>query len=271
AQQSRVTLLAERLSELLDALLTAGTLTPAAEQTIAPLRRRYDEYRRRILALHAHVEPEALDFLREFCEYLPNAQGPVRDCVSSIRKIVNRTSQRFGLGGELISAYGACRAIPRARAIAQTISTVALKFEAAKAEERVLTFDDLLLRTRELLERDAATRLRYQETIRALLVDEFQDTDPVQHEIVARLVEPQAGALTPELFVVGDEKQSIYQFRGADVGGVGRLRDRLSASPVRELPLLGNRRSSPNIVTFVNGIGAALMHSDERPPPPHWV
>lgn len=272
AEASRVAVLAQELCRLLDELLTAGTLSPQAEQTISPLRARHDEYRQRILAIHAQVEPEALDFLREFCECIPRAQGRIKDCVASIKNIVNRAvNSRFGLDGELISLYGACRAIPRAREIAAAIRGIALKFEAAKADERLVTFDDLLFRARELLERSAGTRLRYQAMIRALLVDEFQDTDTVQHEIVARLIDPEAGAEAPELFIVGDEKQSIYRFRGADVAGFSRIRDRLTALPIRELPLLGNRRSSPNIVAFVNGIGAALMHSGEQPPPPYWV
>jgi ATP-dependent exoDNAse (exonuclease V) beta subunit len=272
AEASRVAVLAGELSRLLDELLMAGTLSHQAEQTIAPLRTRHDEYRQRILAIHAQVEPEAFDFLREFCECIPKAQGRVKDCIASIKNIVTRTvNSRFGLDGELISVYGACRAIPRAREIAATIRDLALKFEAAKADERLVTFDDLLFRTRELLERSAGTRLRYQEMIRALLVDEFQDTDAVQHGIVARLIDPEPSAEAPELFIVGDEKQSIYRFRGADVAGFSRIRDRLTASSIHELPLLGNRRSSPNIVAFVNGIGAALMHSGEQPPPPYWV
>ena len=272
ARRSRVAVLAGELSRLLDDLLSAGTLSPGAEQTTAPLRTQHDEYRRRILAIDADVEPEALDVLREVCECIPNAQGRVRDCVVSIRNIVNRSANsRFGLGGELISVYGACRATPRARAIATTIRNLALKFEAAKTDERLVTFDDLLFRTRELLKRNVGTKLRYQGMIRALLVDEFQDTDAVQREIVEQLIDPDSGTEAPELFIVGDEKQSIYRFRGADVAGFSRIRDRLSAAPIRELPLLGNRRSSPNIVAFVNAIGAALMHSEKQPPPPHWV
>jgi len=270
-EANRVAMLARELCRLLDELLAAGRLSALAEQTVAPLRTRQEEFRQRILALNAQVEPEALDVLREFCKCIPNAQRSVRECVSSIKHIVNRGNGRFGLGGELISAYGACRAIPRALEIAATIRDLALKFEAAKADERVVTFDDLLFRTRELLERSGGTRLRYRAMIRALLVDEYQDTDTVQHEIVARLIEPETAPEAPELFIVGDEKQSIYRFRGADVAGFSRIGHRLKASPIHELPLLGNRRSSPNIVAFVNGIGAALMHSLEQPLPPYWV
>jgi ATP-dependent exoDNAse (exonuclease V) beta subunit len=272
AEAGRVEFLARELAHLLDELLASSNVSAAAAEKIALLRIRRDEFRGRILGLNPEVEPAALDFLREFCECMPKARGHIRDCVTSIKRIVsNTTSSRFGLDGELVSVYGAYRALPRAREIAATIRDIALRFEDAKAEARLVTFDDLLFRTRDLLKGSAATRQRYQAMLRALLVDEFQDTDPIQHEIVAQLLEPQAGLPLPELFIVGDEKQSIYRFRGADVAGFRRLQDRLGPSQVRELPLLGNRRSSSNIVAFVNGIGATLMHTPEQPPPPYWV
>ncbi|MBV8774954.1 MAG: UvrD-helicase domain-containing protein [Deltaproteobacteria bacterium] len=270
-EASGVELLGRELSRLLDQLLSVRGLSDAAEQTIARLRIRHREFRDRILAINAQVEPEAVGFLREFCEYLPQARGRLHGCVASIKKIVLRGAGRFGLDGELISLYGACRAFPRALEIGALIRELALRFQQAKADERLLTFDDLLVCTRELFERNAAARLRYKGVLRALLVDEFQDTDPIQHEIVARLVEPEAGGHPPELFVVGDEKQSIYRFRGADVAGFSRLKQRLGPLPMRVLPLLGNRRSSANIVAFVNGLGAALMHAPDQPVPPYWV
>jgi len=198
AEASRVAVLARDLSRLLDELLASGNDGARAELTIAPLRTWQEKYRRRILTINAHVEPEELDFLRELCECIPNARGRFRDCVISIKNIVNRGGNgRFGLSGELISAYGAYRAIPRALEIAATLRALVLKLEAAKSNEPVVTFDDLLFRTHELLARSAATRLRYRSMIRALLVDEYQDTDTVQHEIVVRLIEPETGAETP--------------------------------------------------------------------------
>lgn len=271
SEAMRVELLGQELSRLLDELLSVRGLNDAAEQTIAPLRVRHREFRDRIVAINAQVEPAAFAFLREFCEYLPQARGRLRDCVAAIKKIVNRGNSRFGLDGELISLYGACRAFPRAVEIAALIRALALRFEQAKADERLVTFDDLLVHTRELFERSAPARVRYKGVLRALLVDEFQDTDKIQHEIVAQLVEPEPAGQAPELFVVGDEKQSIYRFRGADVAGFSRVRERLGALAIRVLPLLGNRRSSANIVAFVNGLGATLMHAPEQPSSPYWV
>jgi ATP-dependent helicase/nuclease subunit A len=270
-EEERVETLARELDHRLDELLGARNLTARAEAAVGRMRARQDEFRRQILAINAQVEPRALDFLRDFCDCLPDARGGLRDCISSIKRIVNGAGSGFGLEGELISAYGACRAMPAALAVAETIHEVAAKFEAAKAAERVLTFDDLLLRVRELLRQSRDTAQRYRATIRVLLVDEYQDTDAIQDEIVALLAKPGAHPEeAPELFVVGDEKQSIYRFRGADVTVFGRIRSRLKLA-LHELPLVGNRRSTPNIVEFVNRIGAHLMQSEEQPAPPYWV
>lgn len=87
-------------------------------------------------------------------------------------------------------------------------------FAQRKERERVLDFDDLEEKTRALLREHDAVRQRYQTEFTAVLVDEFQDTNAAQREIVYALAAP---AQPERLFVVGDGKQSIYGFRGADV------------------------------------------------------
>jgi ATP-dependent helicase/nuclease subunit A len=264
-----VTRVAHRLAELLSELLRAPGLTDLAEQRIAPLRAREDEYRQQLLAFGPQLEPERLDFLRDLCDCIPNAQGRMRDCIKSIKDIVERDSSAFGIGGELIQYYGACRAIPQATDIAATIGQLAEELERAKADHRVVTFDDLLIRTRDLLAGNSMAAFRYRTTLRALLVDEYQDTDAIQDAIIRLIMEPASDQTNgPELFIVGDEKQSIYRFRGADVSVLGQ---RAAGQRMVELPLLGNRRSTPNIVKFVNGLGAVLMRSGPVPVPTYRV
>ena len=91
-----------------------------------------------------------------------------------------------------------------------------------------------------------------------MLVDEYQDTDPIQDGVVRLLTEH--GAPAPELFVVGDEKQSIYRFRGADVTVFNRPRE-LARDPARGR-CAKNRRSLPAIVDFVNAVSAHSMRPD---------
>jgi ATP-dependent exoDNAse (exonuclease V) beta subunit len=124
---------------------------------------------------------------------------------------------------------------------------LALELRAASGE---VTFDDLLHRALAAL-RDEAVRARLAARFDAVLVDEVQDTDPIQAEI-ALLLTQDGGAPRPGgLFAVGDPKQSIYRFRRADVDTWSRLRDAMTASGA-SLSLTRNFRSVPGVVAWVN-------------------
>jgi DNA helicase-2/ATP-dependent DNA helicase PcrA len=88
-------------------------------------------------------------------------------------------------------------------------------YEAQCQREGVVDFAELLLRCYELLERNEPLRRHYQERFRHILVDEFQDTNKLQYKWLKLLAG--AGAA---MFCVGDDDQSIYAFRGADVGNM---------------------------------------------------
>lgn len=119
------------------------------------------------------------------------------------------------------------------------------RLEADKQRSRIWTFDDLLVRTHAAL-RDPERRSAFLDAVRARftagLIDEFQDTDPLQYEIFADCF---AGRL---LLLVGDPKQAIYGFRGADVGTY------LAASrhAARRHTLLANHRSNATLVLATN-------------------
>lgn len=128
------------------------------------------------------------------------------------------------------------------------------QYAQRKRELAALDFDDLQLTTRDLLldPQHAALRERIAEGIRVLLVDEFQDTDPLQMELVAALCGDRLQ--TGKLFFVGDFKQSIYRFRRADPEVFRHLQ---SITPeAGHVPLTRNFRSQPAILDFVNGLFA---------------
>ena len=114
-------------------------------------------------------------------------------------------------------------------------------YEARKAEGAVADFQDLLLRARDVLVGSVTVRRYFQAKFDRILVDEFQDTDPLQAEIVALLAENpatlpaadwrQVELLPGKLFIVGDPKQSIYRFRRADLQMYEAVED--AGSPVR--------------------------------------
>ena len=94
------------------------------------------------------------------------------------------------------------------------------RYQAILLDNNALDFDDLLMQAVLLLQNDDAIRNKYERIISFLLVDEFQDTNIAQYELVRLLAEPYHN-----VFVVGDEDQGIYAFRGADYRNVLRFRE----------------------------------------------
>lgn len=135
-------------------------------------------------------------------------------------------------------------------------------YENAKQRAGKLDFDDLLLRTRDLLRGNGAVREEIAGRFRHLVVDEYQDTDPLQTEIALLLTadEPpdgEWGKAVPRpgsLCLVGDPKQSIYRFRRADIAHYLEVRDRLVAGGAAVVRLTTNFRSTPGICDFVNRV-----------------
>lgn len=131
----------------------------------------------------------------------------------------------------------------------------------AKAQAGHADYDDLLFLAARVLSSRPAARRRLASRFEHLLVDEVQDTDPLQAEIVARLLRPEADALrwtdlpSPDrgLFAVGDPKQSIYRFRRADVHVWRDLSEWVGRSGAQAV-LQQGFRSAPGIVAFVNHV-----------------
>ena len=98
---------------------------------------------------------------------------------------------------------------------AATLARISERYEQTLQAAGALDFDDLLLRTVALLDRDPAVRDAYRRRFPYVLVDEYQDTNRAQYELVRHLAGPQ-GNVT----VVGDEDQSIYSWRGADINNI---------------------------------------------------
>jgi ATP-dependent exoDNAse (exonuclease V) beta subunit len=128
-------------------------------------------------------------------------------------------------------------------------------YEAAKAERSGLDFVDLELRALALLRHSEAVAQAWRERFTHIMVDEFQDTNRVQLGLVEALRGPET-----RLFVVGDEHQSIYRFRFADLEVFRARRAAAAADPATdELPLRGNFRSRPEVLAAVNLVGEALL------------
>lgn len=138
------------------------------------------------------------------------------------------------------------------------------EYRQRKRRAGVLDFHDLLTHTRDLLREQVEIRESLRQRFRFLLLDELQDTDPVQMELVELLAGK--GMAHDKIFAVGDHKQSIYRFRGADVGLFRNLR--AAVAPVGRLELTRNFRSQPGILHFVNALFSKRI-PDYDPLVPH--
>jgi len=139
-----------------------------------------------------------------------------------------------------------------------------------------IAFDGLLARAKILLRDHPDVRARIKQTYRAILVDEFQDTDPVQYEIILYLGE-RAGShqtswqdvdLEPgKLFIVGDPKQSIYAFRRADIEAFERVVNKILAGGGDRYSLVTNFRSDGAVLDVVNNVFDRLFQPAEHVQP----
>mgnify|MGYP000279388949 FL=1 len=121
------------------------------------------------------------------------------------------------------------------------------EYEAQCQREGAVDFAELLLRAYELLQQDEALRIHYQQRFRHILVDEFQDTNPLQYAWLQLLCGPQT-----VIFAVGDDDQSIYAFRGADVANMRAFERNYAKGNV--IRLEQNYRSHGNILTAANAL-----------------
>jgi ATP-dependent helicase/nuclease subunit A len=130
------------------------------------------------------------------------------------------------------------------------------EYERAKDVRQALDFDDLEAGAVALLAR-AEVRARWQQQVRALLVDEFQDTNERQRRIIEALAGTHDG-LSGRLFVVGDARQSIYRFRGADVEVFRQLDADIAARGGLPLSLNETYRAHANLLDALNELLAAV-------------
>lgn len=127
------------------------------------------------------------------------------------------------------------------------IAKVYKEYEAQMRANNALDFDDLLVKTVQLLETQPDVRENYQERFRYIMVDEYQDTNTVQFRLVSLL----AGKYR-NLCVVGDDDQSIYKFRGANIRNILDFEKEFSDAKV--IKLEQNYRSVGNVLEVANSV-----------------
>lgn len=142
--------------------------------------------------------------------------------------------------------------LPLKRAIYSAAREIEASYAAHKQRLGALDFHDLQKRLADLLRENDRVRREYADRFRHILLDEAQDTDDLQYGIIEAL-----HADGETLFMVGDPKQAIYEFRGANPDVFDRAVRKMPESQRLELP--ENFRSRPEIISFVNGLGRELL------------
>jgi ATP-dependent helicase/nuclease subunit A len=249
----------------------------------------YDLDLARIGTIHAFCG----EILREFA--LRAGSAPVRTIIEAnegdalradvVRDVMLEAAEQDELPGlkELFSEYSVDKIVPwisklagesdQAIALAAKAATLGSR-EAALAvlarrvvdelghrldEDRAVDFDRMIVRTRDIIRDKPEVRAVLQRRVRLLIVDEFQDVDPVQQEIARLMAEPVKDDKASRLMLVGDPKQSIYRFRRADVTGWKAVEREFAAGRGKTVPLSTNYRSNDGILAFVEaGIGRIL-------------
>jgi ATP-dependent DNA helicase Rep len=136
----------------------------------------------------------------------------------------------------------------------QVAQRVMQRYEERLAAYQAVDFDDLIVLPRRLLERDAEVRTKWQQTLRYLLVDEYQDTNTIQYELLKLLAGERA-----MFTAVGDDDQSIYGWRGATIDNLKRLP--ADYPRLKVIPLEQNYRSTSHILRAAN---AVISHNPKR-------
>ncbi len=165
--------------------------------------------------------------------------------VALVSRVKNDGRDSRDVAGERDDKYGA--ALP----------DLYLRYQTALRAQNGVDFDDLLSLAVHLFQKHPDVQEQYRQRFKYLLVDEYQDTNPIQAKIVRLLAEPRGN-----LCVVGDDDQSIYAFRGAAVANILNFR-KLGKQAARQILLSCNYRSTQ---TILDAAGAVIDHNPHRHP-----
>jgi len=205
------------------------------------------------------MEAESLDYKRDYIIYDSDDQQSV---IKAVMQRLNIDTKKYNPRAVLSSISSAKNEIilpdqyPTNDYFSEIVKRVYEAYQKALLAANAMDFDDLLLNMVLLLRNNEVVRDKYQRRFHYVLVDEFQDTNKVQYELVKYFAAPQNN-----VFVVGDEDQAIYAFRGADYRNVLRFRDSYPDPTV--ILLEQNYRSTQTILDVAR---AVIDHNQNRTP-----
>ncbi|HEV2827777.1 MAG TPA: 3'-5' exonuclease, partial [Pyrinomonadaceae bacterium] len=249
----------DELCQTMNSFLAMRRSTPVARASQVELSSGWSHFQPLINAI---PQVEALaDYCRAvegFRKLRPQARGDFKEHVQTLDALVWEKE----LLGRVPQVSLDLFAKQYALEIALLLRRIEERLDDEKQKLSALDFDDLELRTLELLKRPEVLT-RAAERYKFFLVDEFQDTNASQRQLLEQLALRQGGRESANLFIVGDQKQSIYGFRGADVTVFTEMTEKLLTAGGESKPLLLNFRSQPPLINFFNFLFERLFRPAE--------
>src|SRR5688572_7519060 len=251
--------LCNELDAWMNDFVLAPGLTPAANEKRGEAQRTWPKIREMLRTDNIPLA-DYCGAIVEFREAArPTASGRIGPTIKRIDELFWGESKEKSFG-RLPQMKFDLLARDYAIALVRLLQNIDRRFTEKKQELSALDFDDLQIRTIELLRRQEVLQRAYQR-YKYFLVDEFQDTNGLQRDLLNALA-LQTGARA-NLFIVGDRKQSVYGFRGADVDVFARTTGEMLDAGGESVPLPLNFRSQPQLINFFNYLFAKFFQSGD--------
>lgn len=249
------------MTERIGRLVKVHNVPPEAVLGLTFSRNSAEEMRQRLIpVLGESASRVTLSTIHSFCHYLLRTEGKTFEILSGkeqaifVKKIMNQTRAKDISMGMVLHEIGLAKnnlitpedfkEIHQGDRTVLKIAEIYERYEKEKMKKYLLDFDDLLLEAHRLLNENDEIRSKYTERYLHLLVDEYQDINPVAHEILRNLINDSEEESS--FWVAGDDWQAIYSFQGSSVGNILNFESTFRESRIFILNL--NYRSTPQIL-----------------------
>lgn len=242
-------------------LVTRHNVMPENILGLTFTRNAAEEMRLRLIPVLGELAQRVtLSTIHSFCHYLLRSEGKVfeiisgKEQISMIRYLMKRKRLDMSVGTLLreislaknnLIGVEEFKALYESDKLMSKVANIYESYEKEKAKKYLLDFDDLLVETYNLLSTDDSIREKYSERYQHVLIDEFQDTNPVQLEII-KLIVDHRNSNQKSYWITGDDWQSIYSFAGASVNNILNFEKNFKHSEIFILNI--NYRSTPQIL-----------------------
>ncbi|WP_319406280.1 ATP-dependent helicase [uncultured Desulfosarcina sp.] len=251
------------MMERIGILVTEYGIPPEHILGLTFTRNAADEMRSRLVPVLGDLSSRVrLSTIHSFCLHLLKVEGKVFDILSGkeqlvfIKNVMKRLRVKDLTIGTVLREISLAKnniidpeefkALFEGDKTMTQIADIYQAYDEAKVNKMLLDFDDLLLETYYLLRENQDIREKYQGSFQSILVDEFQDTNPVQFELLRLLIREDNKHDPSSFWVAGDDAQAIYSFTGASVGNIINFQTMFPGS--RQFILDFNYRSTPQIL-----------------------